>query len=66
MRRIRIKFEKVTSSPLQASEVKVATVFGKPAKVRHRSNYDDFKGVKVPKNIGVCIMGDLCQLLPIK
>ncbi len=66
MKRIRIKFQKVTNSPLQASEVKVASMFGKPAKVRHNVNYDGFKGVKVPKSIGVCVMGDLCQLLPLK
>lgn len=63
MKRKRIMFQKVTNSPLQASEVIVGSSFGNSAKVRHNVNYDGFKGVKVPKNIGVCVTGDLCQLL---
>lgn len=59
MSRPRIRFHKVTNSPNTSKEVLVADKFGKPAIKRHGVSFDNFSGVKPPKDVTKGMLFDL-------
>ncbi len=46
-------------------KVIVGQASGKPAIKRHSVSFDKFRGVKVPKNVGVCVFEDIAHMISV-
>jgi len=46
-------------------KVIVGVSSGKPAKLRHNVTFDRFRGVKVPKNVGLAVFADISHIVSV-